>query len=94
MVFESSLNLAFLPIAAVDVEVLGAHVEVVLVSLCEVEAMGVDGLPVVACPANRGLFGRSCGHILRFFGDTQETEVLRVNKDGRAPIAHLSVVAD
>ena len=94
VIFECALHDAFLALALVDVEVFGAHIEVILVALSKVQTVGIDGLSVVAGSANRSLF-RACGcQALGLLHHAEEAEVLRVDEDGGAPITHLAIVAD
>lgn len=45
----------------IDLEVLRAHVEIVLLALCEVEAVSIDGLRILLSTSNSWLLrGRCC----------------------------------
>ena len=89
-----SLHLAVPLTAPVDVEVLGADVEVLLLTLGEVEAMGVDGLPVVTSTSDWWLFWCCLCRVGGFLSHGQKVERLWVNKHGRSPIAQLSIITN
>ena len=78
----------------IDLEVLRAHVEIVLLALCEVEAVSVDRLRILLGTSNSWLLGGRCCRIGTFFGDFEEVEALRIEKRRRLPVAHLAVIAD
>ena len=80
-------------VALVDVEVFGAYVEVLLLTLGEIQAVCVDLLFILA-GRDRALgfsWGIGVGWVL---WNAQEVERLGVDQDRGTPIAHLSVVAD
>ena len=72
MVLEDALDAAVLLLTLVDLEVFGAHIEVVLLALSEVETVGIHWLTIITSSANSGLLrGRGC-LILIFFRDRKE----------------------
>lgn len=81
-------------IALVDVEVLRAHIKVLLFALGKVQTMCVDLLTILpACNRTLGLLrrGRCISWVL---WNAKEVEVLRVDKHSRPPVAHLSIVTN
>ena len=62
VVLEGRDYAAILLVALVDVEVLRAHVEVVLLTFSEVEAVGIDRLPIICGATDWGLL---CSHSWR-----------------------------
>eukprot|EP00353_Schmidingerella_taraikaensis_P004611 CAMPEP_0185570676 /NCGR_PEP_ID=MMETSP0434-20130131/2906_1 /TAXON_ID=626734 ORGANISM="Favella taraikaensis, Strain Fe Narragansett Bay" /NCGR_SAMPLE_ID=MMETSP0434 /ASSEMBLY_ACC=CAM_ASM_000379 /LENGTH=150 /DNA_ID=CAMNT_0028185865 /DNA_START=560 /DNA_END=1012 /DNA_ORIENTATION=+ len=94
MILEDALDAAILLLALVNFEVFRAHIEVVLLTLGEVETVSVDRLSVVASTANRGLVGCRSRRILRLLCHREEGEALGVEQRRRSPIAHLAVVTD
>ena len=94
MVLEGIVDGAVSLLALVYLEVLRAHIEIVLLALREVQAVGVDRLRVLLGPSNGWLLGGRSGRVGTLFGDFEEAEGLGVKKRRRLPIAHLAVVAD
>jgi len=94
MILEDALDAAILLLALVNFEVFRAHIEVVLLTLGEVEAVSVDRLSVVASTSNRGLVGSRSRRILRLLCHREEGKALGVEQRRRSPIAHLAVVTD
>ena len=97
MVFKRSLHSAALSgiLALIDVKVFRAYIEILLLSLGEVEAVGVDLLLLVAlCPANCRLIGRYLGWVLVILCCSQEIKVLGIYEYSWSPITQLAIITD
>ena len=96
MAHQRARYLTLLPmVALVNVEVLRPHIEVLLFTLCEIEAVSVDRLLGLRSATQiRGLFrlgGGTASHVLRLL---EHAEGLRVYEHRRTPVAKLSIVTD
>ena len=93
VVFVHLLDFAFLTLVAlVDVEVFRTNIEVLLVSLSEVESVRIDRLPIVSRSSNRWLIGCRLSRVLLVLGYRKEVEVLGIDEHCGSPVAHLTVV--
>ena len=95
VVLACSLYGTSLPnIALIDVEVFRAHIEILLLTLREIQAVSVDLLPILTASYRTLSLLSRCTSIGGVFWYAQEVERLRIHKHGRPPIAHLSIVTD
>ena len=94
MVLEGIVDGAVSLLALVYLEVLRAHIEIVLFALREVQAVSIDRLRVFLGTSNGWLLGRRCSRVGTLFDDFEEAEVLGIKKRRRLPVAHLAVIAD
>ena len=81
-------------IALIDVEVLGANVEVLLFSFREIQAVRIDLLSVLSAGYRALSLLRCYVGVRGVLRNAEEVERLRVYEHSWPPIAHLSIVTD
>ena len=95
MVLQRTLDGAVLSlIALINVEVFGAYIEVLLLSLSKVHTVSVDLLSSIASATDRCLFSRGRCRVRCIFDSSKEVECRRINERSGSPTAHLAIVTD
>ena len=95
MIRKDSLHDAILLLTKVDVEVFGSYIEVILVTLSEVKAMGIDWLPIILSTTDLRLLWRDrCYTPLGLLLSAEERVSLGIYEHSRSPVAHFTIVTD